>query len=69
MAEPVVIQCASTCTATVVHEISFPPFSLTLEEAQQIAPSILVAWAVAWVVRQVIRLIRDSGPTEPEKEN
>lgn len=45
------------------------PFSVGLEEAQLLAPAILACWAAAWVIRQVVRLLRDSGSDETQKEN
>ncbi len=66
MADPTVIQCSSSCTVTVVHELAIPALNLSVEEAQQIALPILVVWATAWAIRQVIRLI--DSPVE-EKES
>lgn len=69
MADPIVIDCVGACTVTVVHELSIPPLQLSPAEASQIAAPILVLWAIAWGVRQVIRLIRETGPSDvSEKE-
>ncbi|WP_418121298.1 hypothetical protein [Variovorax sp. 160MFSha2.1] len=68
MADPTVIECASACTVTVVHELSLPPLQLTPEEGAQIAVAVLVVWAVGWGVRQLTRLIQTSGPST-EKED
>lgn len=55
MADPVVIECAGTCTVTVVHELSLPPLQLTLEEGGQIAVAIVGVWVAAWAFRMLIR--------------
>lgn len=68
MADPTVIECASTCTVTVVHELSLPPLQLTPEEGAQIAVAVLTVWAVGWAVRQLTKLIQTPGPTT-EKED
>jgi len=68
MADPTVIECASACAVTVVHELSLPPLQLTPEEGAQIAVAVLVVWAVGWGVRQLTRLIQTSGPST-EKED
>jgi hypothetical protein len=60
MADPQVIQCASACTVTVVHEINLPLLSLTPEEGAQIALAVCAVWAVGWAVRQLVLLIRYS---------
>lgn len=70
MAEPTVIECPSACTVTVVHDLSIPLLQLSPAEAALISTPILVLWSIAWGVRQVIRLINQSGPSEPtEKES
>lgn len=65
--EPTVIECASACTVTLVHVISFPPFNLTLEQAGQLAGAVLAVWAVAAVYREIVRQIdRKSSTSETE---
>jgi len=34
------------------------PFTMTISEAESVAASIFVVWAIAWGARQVIRVIR-----------
>lgn len=60
MADPIVIDCSSACTVTVVHELSLPPLQLTPDEGLQIAVAVIVMWCVGWAFRQVIRLIKTS---------
>lgn len=55
MADPVVIDCAGACTVTVVHELVFPPFQLTTEEAGQLALAITLVWVVGFGLRMVKR--------------
>ncbi|MNL60437.1 hypothetical protein D3C87_1842470 [compost metagenome] len=66
MADPTVIDCASACTVTVVHELSLPPLQLTLEEGAQIALAISAVWVVGWAVRMVLRTLNTSDGNQPE---
>lgn len=66
MADPQVIQCSQSCTVTVVHEISVPPFNLTIEEGAQIAFAICAVWAVGFLTREIGRAIFSDGSTEKE---
>lgn len=68
MADPVVIDCPSTCTVTVVHELSLPPLQLTAEEGAAISSAILLVWATAWAFRVLIRMLKnsDGNPTQEE---
>jgi len=69
MADPTVIQCASTCTVTVVHELTFPLLEITPEQGEQIALAIVGVWALAWCIRQVILATRQSGANKEETES
>lgn len=69
MADPTVIQCASACTVTVVHELTFPLLEITPEQGEQIALVIAGVWAVAWGIRQVILTLRQSGAHKEESES
>ena len=69
MADPQIIQCASACTVTVVHELTFPLLEITHEQGEQIALAIVSVWAVAWGIRQVILTIRKSGADKEETES
>jgi hypothetical protein len=55
------IECASACTVTVVHELSFPFFELTLEEGGQIAGAVVLVWVVGWAFRMFIQTVRQTG--------
>jgi len=66
MADPTVIDCASACTVTVVHELSLPPFQLTLEEGAQIALAISAVWVIGWAVRMVLKTLSTSDGNQPE---
>lgn len=55
MADPVVIDCSTPCTVTVVHELSLPPFQLDLAEGGAIAAAVIGVWVLGWAIRLVIR--------------
>lgn len=63
-ATPTQVQCSSACTVTVVHELVFPPFQLTIDEAKEFVLAIVVVWIVAWGVRMVKKAMdtADIGP-------
>lgn len=67
MAEPTVIECASACTVTVVHELSIPLLEITHEQGEQIALAIASVWAVAWGIRQAILALRQAGASTKEE--
>lgn len=67
MADPVVIDCASACTVTVVHELSLPPLQLSPEEGAQIAGAVLLVWATGWGIRMVARAL-NSADAKVENE-
>ena len=69
MADPVVIDCPSTCTVTVVHELSLPPLQLTAEEGAAISSAILLVWATAWAFRVLIRMLKNSDGNPTQEEN
>ena len=69
MADPTVIECASACTVTLVHEFSIPLLELTPEQGEQIALAIMGVWALAWCIRQVIVSLRQSGANKEETES
>lgn len=55
-----VIECATACTVTVVHELSLPPFQLDAAEGAAIAGAILAVWAVGWAFRMLIQTLKTS---------
>lgn len=60
--DPTTVECSSACTVTIVHEMVFPPFNLTVEEAAPITVAILVLWSIGFAVRMLIRALNaDSG--------
>ena len=63
-----VIQCASTCTVTVQHEITLPVLSLSLEEGAEISSAVLLVWAVGWCFRALIQTLKtvDGNSTKEE---
>lgn len=68
MAEPTVIECATACTVTVVHELSLPPLQLTAEQGALISSAVLLVWAAGWGIRMLVQLIRSSDSESTEKE-
>lgn len=69
MADPVVIDCASACTVTVVHELSLPPLQLDAADGAQIAGAVLAVWATGWAIRVAIRTLNSSdGTTNHESD-
>ncbi|CAN7251921.1 hypothetical protein LJR074_001064 [Acidovorax sp. LjRoot74] len=68
MSDPTVIDCPSTCTVTVVHELSLPPLQLTAEEGAAIASAILAVWAVAWAFRMLIQTVKTSDGNQPNED-
>ena len=70
MADPTVIDCPSTCTVTVVHELSLPPLQLDTADGAAIAGAVLAVWAVGWAFRMLIRALHiDGNSTNPTEEN
>lgn len=69
MAEPQVIQCASDCTITVVHEFALPVLDLSMGDAALITSAVLVVWAVGFAFRAVIRTLMSGGNQTYESES
>lgn len=69
MADPTVIDCATACTVTVVHELSLPPLQLTAEEGAAIASAILAIWAVGWGLRVLIQTLKNTDGNSTQEEN
>ena len=68
MADPTVIDCPSTCTVTVVHELSLPPLQLSAEEGAAIAGAVLAIWAVGYAFRMAIRALNIDGDSSTQSE-
>ena len=68
MADPIVIDCGSACTVTVVHELSLPPLQLSSAEGAIIASAILAVWAVGWGIRMLIQTLKSSDGNNQESE-
>ena len=60
MADPVIIDCATACTVTVVHELSLPPLQLDAAEGAAIAGAVLAIWAIGWAFRALIQTLRNT---------
>lgn len=50
-----IIECPSSCTVTVEHQITTPLFDLSLSDGGQIAAAVVMVWTVGWAVRMAIR--------------
>ena len=69
MANPVVIECATACTVTVVHELSLPPLQLSADEGAVIAGAILAIWAIGWGFRVLIQTLKHTDGNSTQEEN
>ena len=68
MADPTVIDCATACTVTVVHELSLPPLQLDTADGAAIAGAVLAVWAVGWAFRMLIRALNIDGNSSTSTE-
>ena len=68
MAEPTTINCPSTCTVTVVHELSLPPLQLDTADGAAIAGAVLAVWAVGWAFRMLVRALNIDGNSSTTNE-
>ena len=68
MADPTVIECPSTCTVTVVHELSLPPLQLDTADGAAIAGAVLAIWAVGYAFRMAIRALNIDGDSSTQSE-
>ena len=69
MADPVVIECSTACTVTVVHELSLPPLQLSADEGAVIASAILAIWAIGWGFRALIQTLKHTDGNSTTEEN
>lgn len=69
MADPVVIECTTACTVTVVHELSLPPLQLSADEGAVIASAILAIWAIGWGFRAIIQTLKHTDGNSTSEEN
>lgn len=60
MADPLIIDCPSACTVTVVHELSLPPLQLDVADGASIAGAVLVVWGVGWAFRALIQTLKNT---------
>ena len=68
MADPTVIDCATACTVTVVHELSIPPLQLDTADGAAIAGAVLAVWVVGWAFRMLIRALHIDGNSSTSNE-
>ena len=69
MADPVVIECPTACTVTVVHELSLPPLQLDAADGASIASAILAIWAIGWGFRALIQTLKHTDGNSTTEEN
>jgi len=69
VADPVVIECTTACTVTVVHELSLPPLQLSADEGTVIASAILAIWAIGWGFRALIQTLKHTDGNSTTEEN
>ena len=69
MADPVVIECTTACTVTVVHELSLPPLQLSADDGAVIASAILAIWAIGWGFRALIQTLKHTDGNSTQEEN
>lgn len=69
MADPTVIECSTSCTVTVVHELSLPPLQLDTADGSLIAGAVLAVWAIGWGARMVIRALNSDSVSTNESES
>lgn len=62
------IECSSSCTVTIVHDLQLPPLQLTTEEGALIAGAVLAVWAIGWAARMLIRTLSIDSETNHESE-
>jgi hypothetical protein len=60
VADPTVIECVSACTVTVVHQLSIPPFQLSLDDGLKISVAVTVVWSLGWALGLIKRQIQQS---------
>ena len=68
MADPTVIECATACTVTVLHELSLPPLQLDTADGAAIAGAVLAVWVVGWAFRMLIRALHIDGTSSTFSE-
>lgn len=69
MPEPTVIECATACAVTVVHELSLPPLQLDAVAGAAIASAILAIWAMGWGFRVLIQTLKNTDGNSTEEGN
>jgi hypothetical protein len=69
VANPSIIECATACTVTVVHELSLPPLQLSADDGAVIASAILAIWAIGWGFRALIQTLKHTDGNSTTEEN
>lgn len=69
MADPQIIQCATDCTVTVVHELALPVLDLSMADAASISSAILLVWVVGYAFRMFIRALNVDGDSNSSEVN
>jgi hypothetical protein len=69
MADPSIIECATACTVTVVHELSLPPLQLDAAAGASIASAILAIWAIGWGFRVLVQTLKHTDGNSTTEEN
>ena len=69
MVDPTVIECATACTVTVVHELSLPLLQLDAAAGASIASAILAIWVIGWGFRVLIQTLKHTDGNSTSEEN
>lgn len=64
-----IIECATACTVTVIHELSLPPLQLDAAGGAAIASAILAIWAIGWGFRVLIQVLKNTDGNSTEEGN
>lgn len=59
--DPQIIQCATDCTVTVIHEFALPVLNMSTADAASISSAVLLVWVVGFSIRMLIRALNSDG--------
>ncbi|OJU91333.1 MAG: hypothetical protein BGO13_10905 [Burkholderiales bacterium 66-5] len=59
--DPQIIQCATDCTVTVIHEFALPVLNMSTADAASISSAVLLVWVVGFSIRMLIRTLNSGG--------